>query len=324
MSPHAAPGFTQPIFIVGAPRSGTSLLQKIIRSHPAVWSLPSESNEIWDVHCHPALRRWESEYLSARDVTPKAAAEIRRMFHAYLAPARTWDALERRGLIWGFERQRRLRQWLKPLYTHAFPVFRALFLSRPKHVRMLDKTASNCFRMGFVNTVFPDAKIIYTVRDGRNNINSLINSWMHPTRFFTYSVPAPLQIGGYPYAGWKFVLPPGWRGYVDQPLAEVCAFQWRACHEHLIAETGKPEYQGRVLRLRLEDLTADPEAWLRRIADFVELPFDVAWRTLAAELPVINSPDKDTAPDKWKRQHLKEIESILPGIAPLMSTLGYD
>lgn len=324
MSPRAAPGFTQPIFIVGAPRSGTSLLQKIIRSHPAVWSLPSESNEIWDVHCHPALRGWASEYMSTLDVTPEAADEIRRMFHAYLAPARTWEGLERNGLIWGFQRHRRLRQLLKPLYMQAFPVFRALFLNRPSHARMLDKTTSNCFRMGYVNAIFPDAKIICPVRDGRNNINSLINSWLHPTRFFTYPVPAPLHIAGYHYAGWKFVLPPGWREFTDQPLAAVCAFQWRACHEHLLAETGKPEYQGRVLRFKLEDLTADPEPWLRRIADFLELPFDNTWRTLGAELPVINSPDKDTAPDKWQRQHRREIESILPDIAPLMNTLGYD
>ena len=37
-----------PVLIIGAPRSGTSMLQKVLRNHPAFWSLPSEGDMIWD------------------------------------------------------------------------------------------------------------------------------------------------------------------------------------------------------------------------------------------------------------------------------------
>jgi hypothetical protein len=123
---------------------------------------------------------------------------------------------------------------------------------------LLEKTASNCFRLGYVTGVFPDAKIIYPVRDGRNTVNSMINAWRHPERFFTYDVPMELHIEGYVHGRWKFVLPPGWRDYTRRSLAEVCAFQWRSCHEFMLAETAKEQYRDRVLRIRLEEF---PVSW---------------------------------------------------------------
>jgi hypothetical protein len=70
----------RPIFIIGAPRSGTSLLYSILRasSHLANW--PGEAHEVWEADYHPALRGWDSNQLTAADVTPEAAARIRRRF----------------------------------------------------------------------------------------------------------------------------------------------------------------------------------------------------------------------------------------------------
>jgi hypothetical protein len=70
----------RPIFIIGAPRSGTSLLYSILRrsSHLANW--PGEAHEVWEADYHPALRGWDSNQLTAADLTPQAAARIRRRF----------------------------------------------------------------------------------------------------------------------------------------------------------------------------------------------------------------------------------------------------
>jgi hypothetical protein len=315
--------FDKPILIIGAPRSGTSMLQKIFRGHPEVWSLPSESDPIWDKYCHPALHNWSSEVLGESDVTSEAIEEIQALFKQYICPASTWRSLENKGLIWGFNRKPIIRKMLKPLYSNIFPIVKSLMVQMPSNVRMVEKTASNCFRLGYVNEVFPDAKIIYPVRDGRNNISSIINGWLHPKRFFTYDVPVPLKIKGYPYSKWNFVLPEGWRDYIDKPLEDVCAFQWRACHESMLAETSKEKYKGRVLRIKLEALSEDPEYWLRELCEFIELPYDQYFQNVAKNLPVVNSPDMNTARDKWKKQNRERIENIEPQISEMMARLGY-
>ncbi len=312
-----------PVLIVGAPRSGTSLLQKILRNHPVFWSLPSESDIIWDRYCHPRFRGWESECLDEKDITPRMRQQILRKFECYMWPAKTWGPIEKTDLIWGFRRIPMTRALYRLAFRHISPLFHS-FARQGKPRRLVEKTASNCFRLGFVNEVFPDARIVHPVRDGRNSVNSLINAWMHPKRFYTYDVPEKLDIKGYPHGRWKFVLPPDWRDYTNRPLEEVCAFQWRSCNEVMLAETAKSKYEGRVLRLKLEDLADDPDHWLRALADFVGLPYDDYFREIADNLPVINSADNDTSQDKWQRQNREMVERIAPMIAPTMHRLKYE
>lgn len=299
------------------------MLQKVLRNHPAFWSLPSESDMIWDQFCHPALNDWESERLDESNISAADRAEILRLFEAYMRPASFWRPFENANLIWGFRRVPAVRKLMRGTFKLLFPLMSRLSI-RPLEKRLLEKTASNCFRLGLVNYVFPDAKIIYPTRNGLNNINSLINAWRNSDRFFTYDVPTSLDIAGYDHGRWKFVLPPGWRDYTNRPLAEVCAFQWQACHESMLAETGKEKYRGRVYRLKLEEFVAEPESQLRALADFIEVPYDDYFREVAADLPVVNSPDNVVAPDKWKGENRDMIEQIRPMIADTMRALKYE
>ncbi|MDP9226993.1 MAG: sulfotransferase, partial [Actinomycetota bacterium] len=70
----------RPIFIIGAPRSGTSLLYSILRGSSRLANWPGEAHEVWEADYHPALRGWESNALGSEDITPHAAARIRRRF----------------------------------------------------------------------------------------------------------------------------------------------------------------------------------------------------------------------------------------------------
>lgn len=311
-----------PILIVGAPRSGTSLLQKILRGHPGLWSLVSESEHIWEHHCSPALRDWHSDVMTAEEITEEARQYILREFERMAGPAWLFRSLEKTGLVWGFRRRSRIRRVLRPIYLSGFPLLSSI-LRKPNKTRLVEKTAGNCLRLGYVNEIFPDARIIYPTRHGYNNVSSLINAWLDPSRFFSYSLPVELRIKGYPYEEWNFVLPAGWRDYVERPLQDVCAFQWRACHEAILKEIKKPKYDGRVLQVKLEELARDPETWLRKITDFTSLPYDRYFRRLARDLPIINSPDGDTTEDKWTRQNRSLIEDVMPTIDPMLGQLGY-
>jgi LPS sulfotransferase NodH len=60
---------TKPILVVGCPRSGTStLLQGLLRS-AELRSVQSEGHILWDEFHHPRDRAWDSDALTAADVT---------------------------------------------------------------------------------------------------------------------------------------------------------------------------------------------------------------------------------------------------------------
>lgn len=67
-----------PVFVIGAPRSGTSLLYAILRTSSALRHWPGESHEVWEADLHPSLRDWTSNALEAGDLTPEIATRIRR------------------------------------------------------------------------------------------------------------------------------------------------------------------------------------------------------------------------------------------------------
>lgn len=267
----------RPIFIVGAPRSGTSLLYAILRRSSHIRHWPGESHEIWEADVHPATRGWDSNALGADDVSPEIAARIRRSF----------------------------------------------FLVTGKKHRLLDKTPRNALRVPFVDGVFPDATYIYLRRDGRENVNSLINAWRTP-RYRTYELPEPHAITGVDPRWWKFVLYPGWRDDKNGPLEVVCARQWLASNEHLL-EARASITDDRWLDIRYEDLVDRPQEEVGRLMEGLGLPYEPAVRTRSAAtsttpINVVTPPERG----KWRRENRDEIEAIAELIAPTMTRLGYD
>lgn len=266
----------RPIFIIGAPRSGTSLLYAILRSSPEVAHWPGEAHEVWEADYHPALRNWESNALDASDVTPAAAGRIRRCF----------------------------------------------FLTAGTNRRLLDKTPRNALRVSFVDALFPDACFVFLKRDGRDNVNSLINAWRTP-RYRTYRLPSPHSISGTDENWWKFVLYPGWKQDCEGPLEVVCAKQWRISNDIARAAlSGLGE--GRSIVVAYEKLIEDPERETQRVSDWLGLQFSeplrVAARTRSATpINTVTPPEAG----KWRRENPDAIAAIMPLIAPTMEALGY-
>lgn len=267
-----------PVFVLGAPRSGTTLLYKVLRTSPqlAHWR-PSEAHEVWELDYHPALRGWHSNALDASDVEPRAAARIRRSF----------------------------------------------FLVAGTRRRFFDKTPRNVLRVPFVDAIFPDAQFVFLQRDGRDNVNSLINAWRSP-RYRTYRLPERHALPGVDPQWWKFVLYPGWRDDVRGPLEVVCARQWIVSNETALDALERLD-PARVTVVRYEDVVADPVAEVGRIAGRLGLRYDERVRAAAAAssrtpVNVVTPPERG----KWRRENPHEIAAVLPSMAATMKRLGYD
>jgi LPS sulfotransferase NodH len=265
----------KPIFIIGAPRSGTSILFSVLRSSSALAHWPGEAHEVWEADHHPALRGWESNALDAADADPETITRIRRSF--FLVAGRK---------------------------------------------RLIDKTPRNALRVPFVDAIFPDGRFVFLMRDGRDNVNSLINAWRTP-RYRTYLLPEPHGMPRADPRWWKFVLYPGWKTDTHGPLERVCARQWVASNEFAL-----DAFEGldptRRIDVRYEDLVADPTNSIRSVCERAEIPIDE--RLLDQAKALNRTPINVVTPPeagKWKRENPQEIAAIEDLIEPTMRRLGY-
>ena len=267
----------RPVFIIGAPRSGSSLLFTVLRasSHLAYW--PGEAHEVWEADYHPALRGWDSNALDRRDLTAESAARIRRAF----------------------------------------------LLAAGSRKRLLEKTPRNALRIPFIDELFPDAHYIFLKRDGRENVNSLVNAWRTP-RYRTYQLPEPHAIPGTDPLWWKFVLYPGWKQDARGPLEIVCARQWMTCNEYALRDRATIP-SGRWNEISYESLVDGPVESVGAVLEWLGIPYEP--RVKAKAEAVSRTPVNIVTPPergKWKKENPDEIESILGLIAPTMEQLGYE
>jgi len=202
------------------------------------------------------------------------------------------------------------------------------FFQRLGSGRVLEKTCINVMRVPYLHRLFPQARFVYIHRDGRDNVASLIDGWLHNGHFALSKslgrLPCEVRIGEGAISDWSFLLPPGWRDYNSASLAEVCAYQWVTANRLALGALRDlaPEQW---IRVRYEDLFERPVEMFREVFARLDLPFDDAVRRRCTTLDqrptsiVHGSPRKE----KWRERHAAEIERILPAISPLMAELGY-
>ncbi len=126
--------------------------------------------------------------------------------------------------------------------------------------RFLSKTVGPP-RMEYLQSIFPDAFFIQIVRDGRAVVNSLLN----------FSVWK--EQGGYEKPFWDKGLPDDWMLEWERSgksPAALAAIQWRVVQDVSQDEASRLR-KGRFMLVRYEDFTADPVSMIREIQDFCGL-----------------------------------------------------
>jgi uncharacterized protein (TIGR03032 family) len=227
-------GIDRPIFIVAAPRSGSTLLFETLARSPSVWTIGGESHRVIEgmAQLEPAQRGYESNRLTAADADAPTAAALRTAFRAKLR--------DRDG---------------RTLPADAAPV------------RMLEKTPKNALRIPFFRAVFPDARFIYLYREPAENLSSILEAWKSG-RFVTYP-----QLPDWDGPPWSLLLIPDWRMLRGQPLPAIAAAQWAAATRTMLddlAELPPDRWCG----VTYADLVADPQAVMERLCRFADFAWD--------------------------------------------------
>ncbi len=202
-------------FIVGSGRCGSTLLRLMLDSHPQL-AIPDET------HFVPQLAR-----LAAR------GASVGQLADALCANTR-WAN-------WGISRENLLARTDRadaPPLEALLRAFYEGYADRFGKRRYGDKTPPYVFEMPLVRQLFPDARFVHLIRDGRDVALSMREkAWWGP-----------------------------------RSLAETAAWWTHTITTARAHGSGAPDY----LEVRYEDLVQAPEMTLRSICEFIELPWDAA------------------------------------------------
>jgi len=299
---------SRPLIILGAPRSGTTMVFQALSTHPELWSLYRESQNILNRHFPTEMVPGQSAVVTADEVDDATAKEIDQEFFDEVGNAEASLKLFGRGVPIPLIARVRLSSFLTKLGKDQ----------KVPPIRMVEKTPDNCFRIPMIRKVFPDAQFVYVVRDPRGSIASIHKGWTEESRFQRFEMPPGYTIKDYSGTSWCFGLPPGWEEMDGSSVMEICAYQWRMYNEYCNRDL--PTGDTQVMQVRYEEMASNPGPVLQEIARFADIDPQPLER-FAEKLPVVNTWSKPSA-DKWKRVE-EQIEAVLPQVASEAERLGY-
>lgn len=240
-----------PIFILGMPRAGSTLVEQILSSHPAI----EGTAELPDI---PAIARQldgrkvrgdESHYPEC--LAELTAEELRTLGEEYLERARVQRFTDR-------------------------PLF-------------IDKLPNNWAHVGMIRLILPRAKIIDARRHPLACCFSNFKQHYARGQRFSYDLS---EVGAY------------YRDYVTLMR-----------HIDVILP-------GHVHRVIHEDLVDDPETEVRRLLDFLNLPFDPACLAFHQNPRAVRTASSEQVRRPISREGLEQWKAFEPWLDPLKQALG--
>ncbi|MES0488508.1 MAG: sulfotransferase [Leptospirales bacterium] len=301
---------TKVAFIVGSPRSGTTILGEILNEHPrmAQWYEPYF---IWDKH----FRNAENDRRTPEDAEIKVVDQIRKDFSRY-AKNRVVDVV-------------------------------------------IDKSPRNSLTIEFILEIFPNAKFIHILRDGRDVTSSIHREWNKRISIFnknnreqkfdykaafltlkTWLDRQPFlrdklrafwhETNGHLFNKGKTLNRTRWHGRVgwgpryqnweedliSGELIEFNARQWLNCVDSIFKSWPKIKKENKLL-IRYENMLINPEKTLSQVTEFLGLEPCVEVTEAGKVLRPGNT-------GKWAKDLSSEdVKLITPIIKPMLKKIGY-
>ncbi len=202
---------------------------------------------------------------------------------------------------------------------------------------LIEKTVASTLRVPFVDAVFPDARYVHLIRDGREVTESAMRQWQAAPNWSALSQKVrdiPIQNLGYVgWFGWNFVKGlfsgrkggkvwgprfPGIDTMAEQgPLARVCAHQWLESYNRANSDlTNLANADSRVFTIRYEDLIRDDIA-LSKLVDQLGLP------DKENILANFHNKVRPNQPEIWRNLPPSDLATIDQILSPTLRELGY-
>ncbi|HEQ60198.1 MAG TPA: sulfotransferase [Firmicutes bacterium] len=271
----------KPIFIIGVGRSGSTAFQKVLSLHPELAWLSALSNRLPSA---PSLNRLLMHAIDS--------SLLEKVLTRCFWPSECiffWD------YAWpGFNTPCRdlLAEDVSPKVAERIRTLLSQPLTRRRKRLMVKITGWP--RVGFLKEIFPDARFIHIVRDGRAVVNSMLNvNW---------------------WWGWRG--PDNWRW---GPLSPAQQEQWKrygksfvalaAIEYNILLEAMEQAKRGvapeNFLELRYEDLCAEPIPRLQEVVEFCGLRWSGRFERSVLRYPLRNTNYK------WQKELSEHQRQIL-------------
>jgi hypothetical protein len=251
----------RPVFIIAAPRSGSTLLFETLAESHSICTLGGEAHgaiEGAQPELRPGAPGVDSNRLERSHATPDVIRRLHEEFAAQRRPAPGAQGADASTL------------------------------------RFLEKTPKNALRIPFLDAAFPDAQFIFLSREPRANLASIIEAWK-AGRWVTYR---GLDERADP---WSLLLPPGWRAMRDSPLPEIAAFQWESANRIALDDLeriGRARWTTVTYEDLIANPRAAIERLTNFIGIGIDAGLE---NRLAAPLPPSRQTNTPAAVDKWKK-----------------------
>ena len=282
---------TNPVlFIVGSPRSGTTLLRNIISAHPRIVITPEAG---WIPLWYENRKGLTSEGL----VTPALISEL--LAHPKFALFHLGED-EVRGLTRNSE----------PMSYASFltAIFDQYGRMRGKDL-VGNKTPDLVRKIDKLHSLWPKARFVHLIRDGRDAALSLMNR-----------------------PGWEAHKKPGkFKTWKDDPVST--AGLWWELNVRAGRNAGKLLGPDLYYEMRYESLVSDPKNECGRLCEFLDLPYDDSMLHHYREPVLKSNPELGERRDRqpitrgprdWRNQmSLKDVERFEAAAGVLLEELGY-
>jgi len=323
----------QPIIILGAPRSGTTILQRCLALHDDLWHLPGESHTVLEGPFHPVHSEYGSNRVTEYDCDDALIQRLRMQFYrravnlnAILVDPSKW-----------FTGNGLLRRTLNKLVMLSLGGFSRL--RKPEVIRLLEKTPKNALRLPALERLFPDALYIWNKRRPADNIDSLVAGWhavdklgpivIRRRRFAQAGYPIAEQLALKDYSGrwWKFALVPGWRDLKSQTVADVAAWQYYQCNRYILEDLQNMNVsEQRVFPVKHESFIEQPVKIVRQIVEWANLPPCELVEQFASVLPRVNEANPQSNQEQRKLRYPNAVYAAMERLSDLESLrrlMGY-
>lgn len=299
------------VFIIGSPRSGTTILGEILDKHDQI-SQWYEPYFVWDLHFRTRLH----DERTAEEATPRICNQIYTAFLKY--KKKTGSKI------------------------------------------VVDKSPRNSLKIPFIRKIFPQARFIHILRDGRDATLSIHKEWLRRKSI----VDDPQKINHFDYknalmvadkwlqrqsfmmdkirALWfethghfinkkKHLNRLRWNGEVgwgprfkgwetlfyEKSMLQFNAIQWLKCIESIEKNLSKIPVEQKI-EIRYEELIKKGEQIITYILKFLELEAKKDFWKSIPELKATNF-------NKWKNEFSKDqISQIHAILTPMLIELGYE
>jgi hypothetical protein len=220
------------LFIVGCPRSGTTLLKRIVDAHSQI-AVMGETD--WIAKYYETRAGLTPDGLVTSEIIPRLFEHTR--FYAFKVGPEELEELLSSGEPISY------RQLVSGFFdAHGEETRKAL---------VGDKTPDYILKMPTLHMLWPDAKFVHLIRDGRDVCLSLID-WKRKAAKLAKRYPT----------------------WVDQPVATAAKFWER--HVSTGRETGRELGPGLYHEIRYETLVARPEQECGSLCTFLGVPYEPA------------------------------------------------